>query len=103
MATPQPAPARYREIARYMAQFDLVLTYNWGAMDAVGARRLFPTGCPPLFHHEDGFNADEAERLNWKRNLFRRLMLPTAAALIAGLLIAAWMFWLVYERVRAHR
>lgn len=22
---------------------------------------------------------------------------------IAGLLIAAWMFWLVYERVRAHR
>lgn len=78
----KPAPARYREIARYMAQFDLVLTYNWGAMDAVGARRLFPTGCPPLFHHEDGFNADEAERLNWKRNLFRRLMLPTAAALI---------------------
>jgi glycosyltransferase involved in cell wall biosynthesis len=78
----KPAPGRYREIARYMKGFDLVLTYNWGAMDAVGARRLFPAGCPPLIHHEDGFNADEAERLNWKRNLFRRLMLPAAQALV---------------------
>ncbi len=78
----KPAPARYREIARYMSGFDLVLTYNWGAMDAVGARRLFPADCPPLIHHEDGFNADEAERLNWKRNLFRRLTLPTARALV---------------------
>lgn len=78
----KPSPARYRDLAAYMRSFDLVLTYNWGAMDAVGARRLFPERCPPILHHEDGFNADEAERLNWKRNLFRRLMLPTAAALI---------------------
>ena len=44
-----------------MRGFDLVLTYNWGAFDAVMARRLF--GGPPLVHHEDGFNEDEAERL----------------------------------------
>ena len=44
-----------------MRGFDLVLTYNWGAFDAVMARRLF--GGPPLIHHEDGFNEDEAERL----------------------------------------
>ncbi len=78
----KPSPSRYRDLTRYMAQFDLVLTYNWGAMDAVGARRLFPAGCPPLIHHEDGFNADEVVRLNWKRNAFRRLMLPAAHRLV---------------------
>jgi L-malate glycosyltransferase len=77
----KPGIGRYRDLTRYMRDFDLVLTYNWGAMDAVGARRMFPKGCPPLIHHEDGFNADESERLNWKRNGFRRLMLPTAHAL----------------------
>jgi L-malate glycosyltransferase len=72
----KPSPRRYRRLSRYMRQFDLVLTYNWGAMDAVGARRLF--GGPPLIHAEDGFNEDEATRRNWKRNLFRRIMLPAA-------------------------
>jgi L-malate glycosyltransferase len=80
--TGKPSPGRYRALARYMAGFDLVLTYNWGSMDAVGARRLFPQRVPPLIHHEDGFNADEADRLNWKRNAFRRLVLPTAHALV---------------------
>ncbi len=78
----RPGLARYRRLTAYMRQFDLVLTYNWGAMDAVGARRMFPRGCPPLIHHEDGFNADEAGGLNWKRNGFRRLMLPAARALV---------------------
>jgi glycosyltransferase involved in cell wall biosynthesis len=78
----KPGPGRYRTLSAYMRQFDLVLSYNWGAMDVVGARRMFPAGCPPLIHHEDGFNADEADRLNWKRNLFRRMMLPTAEALV---------------------
>lgn len=78
----KPGPARYRDLARYMRGFDLVLTYNWGSMDAVGARRLFTRGMPPLIHHEDGFNADENERLNWKRNAFRRLMLPAAKMLV---------------------
>jgi L-malate glycosyltransferase len=78
----KPGPLRYRELATYMRRFDLVLTYNWGAMDAVGARRLNPAGCPPLIHHEDGFNQTETVRLNWKRSAFRRLMLPTAKALV---------------------
>ena len=72
----KPGLSRYRALSRYMAQFDLVLTYNWGSMDAVAARRVYGKGCPLLIHHEDGFNADEVERLNWKRNAFRRLMLP---------------------------
>ncbi len=78
----KPSLWRYAKLAAYMRQFDLVLSYNWGAMDAVGARRLYPKDCPPLIHAEDGFNSDEAERLNLKRNLFRRLMLPTSFALV---------------------
>ena len=60
--TGRPNPLRLRRLSRYMRGFDLVLTYNWGGFDAVMARRLF--GGPPLVHHEDGFNEDEAEGLN---------------------------------------
>lgn len=76
----KPAPGRYRDLARYMRRFDLVLTYNWGAMDAVGARRLF--GGTPLIHHEDGFNQDEAVRQKTARVWFRRLTLPAAHAVV---------------------
>ena len=78
--TGPPSPARYHALARYMRGFDLVLSYNWGAMDAVMARRLF--GGPPLVHHEDGFNADEAGGQKRARILFRRLALPAAAKLV---------------------
>ncbi|WP_156678838.1 glycosyltransferase [Sphingomonas profundi] len=80
----KPEPFRYRALARYMAGFDLVLTYNWGAMDAVMAHRMFAPlmRLPPLIHHEDGFNADEAVRQKPKRVWFRRLGLPTARALV---------------------
>jgi glycosyltransferase involved in cell wall biosynthesis len=76
----KPAPIRYAALARYMRRFDLVLTYNWGSFDAVMARRLL--GGPPLIHHEDGFNEDEAVRLNPKRSLYRRLGLPGAFRLV---------------------
>lgn len=76
----KPSIGRYWRLARYMRQFDLVLTYNWGAMDAVGARRLF--GGTPIVHHEDGFNADEVARQKPARVAFRRLMLPAAARVV---------------------
>lgn len=78
----KPALARYRTLAGYMQRFDLILTYNWGAMDAVMTRRMFPRDLPPLIHHEDGFNRDESETLKTKRNLFRRLGLCAAYALV---------------------
>jgi L-malate glycosyltransferase len=80
----KPGFGRYRSLARYMRSFDLVLTYNWGAMDVVGARRLFARsfGLPPLIHHEDGFNADEAAKQKPARLWFRRLMLPAARKLV---------------------
>ncbi|CAN5391154.1 glycosyltransferase family 4 protein [soil metagenome] len=77
----KPAPGRYRRLAGYMRGFDLILSYNWGAMDAVMAHRI-ARKMPPLIHHEDGFNADETTRLKTRRNVFRRLALPTARALV---------------------
>jgi glycosyltransferase involved in cell wall biosynthesis len=76
----RPSLARLFLLSRYMRGFDLVLTYNWGAFDAVMARRLF--GGPPLVHHEDGFNEDEADRLKTSRNLYRRFGLSSAFRLV---------------------
>lgn len=79
-----PGLARYARLARYMQHFDLVLTYNWGAMDAVMARRLYSPfmRIPPIIHHEDGFNEDETVRLKSKRNLFRSVALGAAHSLV---------------------
>jgi glycosyltransferase involved in cell wall biosynthesis len=59
-----------------------VLPYNWGAIDGVMARRVFAKGAPPLVHHEDGFNADEAGGLKLQRNMYRRIALAAADALV---------------------
>ena len=80
----KPGLGRYAALADYMDDFDLVLSYNWGAMDVVGARRLYGgVRClPPLVHHEDGFNEDEAVRQKPARVWYRRLMLPAAGRLV---------------------
>lgn len=76
--------ARLQKLARAMQGFDLILTYNWGAMDAVLAHAIFgPTmGLGPLVHHEDGFNADEANGLKRSRNWYRMVALSRASALV---------------------
>ena len=89
--TGRPSVARYEAIARYMRRFDLVLTYNWGAIDGVMARRAFPKGVPPLVHHEDGFNADEASGLKLERNLYRRIALSAATALAVPSEVLEWI------------
>jgi L-malate glycosyltransferase len=80
----KPGPGRYLQLGRYMQQFDLLLSYNWGSMDGVMAHRLLSPfmKLPPLIHHEDGFNEDEAVKLNWKRNAFRAQALKGAEALV---------------------
>lgn len=80
----KPLPRRIERIAKAMAGYDLVLTYNWGAMDAVMAHTLLGPrmGLPPLVHHEDGFNLDEAVKLKTSRNWYRRLALAHAEALV---------------------
>ncbi len=80
--TGRPSVARFEAIARFMRRFDLVLTYNWGAIDGVMAGRVFSKGMPPIIHHEDGFNADEASGLKPQRNIYRRFALGAAQALV---------------------
>ncbi|GAA0664419.1 glycosyltransferase involved in cell wall biosynthesis [Sphingomonas insulae] len=80
--TGRPSVARYEALAAFMRRFDLVLSYNWGAIDGAMARRVFPKGAPPLVHHEDGFNADEAKGLKVERNVYRRIALGAAQALV---------------------
>lgn len=80
----KPWPRRLNAMAAAMQSYDLVCTYNWGAMDAVLAHTLFADvyKLPPLVHHEDGFNEDEAERRKRGRNLYRRIALGRASALV---------------------
>ena len=80
----QPLPGRLRRLAQAMQGYDIVCTYNWGAMDAVLAHTLFADfyQLPPLVHHEDGFNEDEAGGLKPTRNFYRRIALGRAQALV---------------------
>lgn len=80
----RPLPGRLQKLARAMKEFDLVLTYNWGAMDAVMAHTLFSEALhlPPLIHHEDGFNEDERKKLKRTRNFYRKLALGKASGLV---------------------
>lgn len=80
--TGKPSVRRYEAIAAYMRRFDLVLSYNWGAIDGPMAARVFARGMPPIIHHEDGFNADEAGGLKVERNLYRRMALGAVRALV---------------------
>lgn len=80
----RPTLGRLKRLAEAMRGYDLVLTYNWGAIDAVMANTLFGEafGLPPLIHHEDGFNDDERVRLKTARNWYRRIALGRARALV---------------------
>lgn len=79
-----PGVRRYRRLASYFRRFDLLLSYNWGAMDGVMAHCLFShvMPLPPLIHHEDGFNEDERVRRKRKRDAFRMIALARAYAIV---------------------
>jgi glycosyltransferase involved in cell wall biosynthesis len=80
----KPTPGRLQKLARAMRGYDLILTYNWGSIDAVMAHTLFGKAMdlPPLIHHEDGFNEDELKRLKTSRNWYRRVALGRASGLV---------------------
>lgn len=52
---------------------DLLLTYNWGAIEVALANRLIG-GCAHI-HFESGFGAEEGDGQLWRRNAFRRFAL----------------------------
>lgn len=74
-------------------QPDLLLTYNWGAMDAVLAARSGRLN--RHVHHEDGFNVDEANGLHSRRNWARRVSLRSTDVVVpsANLLNIARKTW----------
>lgn len=79
-----PTFGRLKRLAEAMRGYDLVLTYNWGAMDAVMAHTGYSKAfrLPALIHHEDGFNSEEAVKLKKRRNWYRQIALGRTAALI---------------------
>jgi L-malate glycosyltransferase len=79
-----PTPGRLVTLAEALKPYDLICTYNWGAVDIAMAHTVFAKrfGLPPLVHHEDGFNEDEAGGLKPRRNLYRRAAFRGAARVI---------------------
>lgn len=68
-------PATVRRLFKLLRELrpDALCSYNFGALDAVIAARL--AGVNTL-HHEDGFNADEAQGYKRRREWLRRAFLP---------------------------
>jgi glycosyltransferase involved in cell wall biosynthesis len=82
-----PAPARGGVLANVKAlqtllaaeRPNLVLTYNWGAIEAAWAARRLRL---PLVHHEDGFLPDEAQRRHARRSWLRWWVLKGAPVVV---------------------
>lgn len=74
--------ARFRAIRALVRRLriDLVLTYNWGAIEWAWAAR-FGRLCP-VVHHEDGFGPEEAQGQLRRRMFARRIVLNRVDAVI---------------------
>jgi glycosyltransferase involved in cell wall biosynthesis len=79
----------------------LLMTYNWGATDAIWLGRL--AGIRAIAHSEHGFNADEARSTNRKRNIIRAVVYRLASRIIVvSHSLRSWMktqFGLMEPRV----
>ena len=80
----KPLPGRLTRIAKAMQPFDLVLSYNYGAIDAAMAHTLFKDAfsLPPLIHFEDDLGEESTERLKRGRTWYRRIALGKTAGLV---------------------
>jgi len=82
---PPPSARGFWSMARAMISIqrelspDLVLTYNWGAIESVLAARWTKL---PLVHHEDGFGPEESEGYLRRRVWARRLLLGAARKIV---------------------
>lgn len=84
-----PAPRARRSLAATLfdirrqlaaAAPDLLLTYNWGAIEWALANSVF--GVCPHVHFEDGFGPDESEKRLYRRSLLRRIALARSACIV---------------------
>jgi len=82
---PPPAKAGWLTTVRTQARWlrqqapDLVLTYNWGAIETAAAARRLRL---PLVHHEDGFLPDEVQQRLRRRSWLRRLVLRAVPVVV---------------------
>ena len=79
-----PALGRLKRIAEAMSGYDLVLTYDWGAVDGAMAHTLFVQhfSLPPLVHHEEGIDQSETQKPRMLRDWYRRIAFGRAAAVV---------------------
>jgi glycosyltransferase involved in cell wall biosynthesis len=68
---------RHRIIA---ASPDLLLTYNWGAIEWALANSVF--GLCRHIHFEDGFGPEETDKRLWRRSMLRRLALTRTSTIV---------------------
>src|SRR5690606_2840984 len=91
----------YRDEIRRLKP-DLMLTYQWGAIEWALANRFSPL-CPQV-HLESGFGAEEADRRVWRRVGRRRLALGHVRAVVAPsttlAAIAERDWWVPRDRIR---
>jgi glycosyltransferase involved in cell wall biosynthesis len=75
-------PAALTAIRRRLAAAapDLLLTYNWGAIEWALANTLF--GVARHIHFEDGFGPEESERRLRRRSLLRRVALARSSCVV---------------------
>lgn len=76
-----PLPGRLNRIARAMAKYDLICTYDGGAMNAVMAHTIFSEALtlPPLIHHETGDHTP-----GFMRNMYRRFAFGRASGVVVS-------------------
>ena len=77
-------PGRFLALAQIMRNYDLVLSFGWGAFDAVVAQRMFGLlmNLPPLIHHEENRAGEETGPLGFSGDFYRRFALGAAHALV---------------------
>ena len=83
---PPPEGKSFFRVSRFMKSFllelgpDLVLTYNWGAIETLAG--AMAAGLSRVVHHEEGFGPGETRKLFLRRNLARSFLFKGAAALV---------------------
>lgn len=89
-------PLRLLHLRAWLRQLrpDLLLTYDWGAIEAALANLWLPLA--PHLHHEDGFGDEERLGQRWSRRVARFLVLPHVGRLVvpsrtlAGVAAQSW-------------
>lgn len=85
LSAPSPSSNLLERMRRIAAlcratRYDILVTYNWGAIEFALANRLFLRR--PNIHFEDGFGPEEAHHQKMRRVLIRRLVLQHALLIV---------------------